>query len=154
MKLKKTSSRRLLYLLTIVIVGLLGLLVSNARLKFYKDTQDANQKFLSIHLKQDTEAARYYFYANYRPNTDYIERSFVTGNNATFINVCQKSCALLRGEEILKVCNNLSSKYKFRQYRVYNCSLKITLENDQPLKCKAIDNELFNIFCDRFIASL
>ena len=154
MKLKKTSPRRLLYLLAIVIISLLGLLVNNARLQFYRDTQKANKEFLSTHLKQDTEAARYYFYANYRPNTDYIEKANNIGSNATFINICQKSCALLRGREVLKACGDLSSEYKFKQYRVYNCSLKITLENDQPLKCEAIDNEFFNIFCDKFIASL
>ena len=154
MKLKKTSPRRLLYLLAIIITCLLGLLVNNARLQFYENKQEVDQKFLSTHLKQDTEAAQYYFYANYRPNTDYIEKVNNIGINATFINICQKSCALLRGKEILKVCNNLSSKYKFKQYRVYNCSLKVTLENDQPLKCEAIDNELFNIFCGKVIASL
>ena len=154
MKLKKTSPRRLLYLLAIIIIGLLGLLVNNARLQLYRDTQKANKEFLSTHLKQDTEAAQYYFYANYRPDTDYIERANNIGSNATFINVCQKSCALLRGKEILKICNNLSSKYKFKQYRVYNCSLKVSLENDQPLKCEAIDKELFNILCGKVIASL
>ena len=157
MKLKKTSPRRLLYLLAIVIIGLLGLLVNNARLKFYKDVQEANQKFLSTHLKQDTEAAQYYFYANYRPNTDYIEKVNNIGSNATFINICKKeSCALLgvNKKELLKACNGLSSKYYFNQHRVYNCSLKISLENDQPLKCKAIDNQLFNIFCGKVVASL
>ena len=125
MKLRKTSPRRLLYLLVIVIIGLLGLLVNNARLKFYKDTQKANQKLLSINLKQDTEAAQYYFYANYRPDTNYIERQAAKGDNATFINICQKSCALFRGKEFLNVCGDLSSEYKFKQYRVYTCSLKI-----------------------------
>ncbi len=154
MKLKKTSPRRLLYLLAIVIIGLLGLLVNNARLQFYQDTQKANKEFLSTHLKQDTEAARYYFYANYSPDTDYIERVNTIGSNATFINVCQKSCALLRGKELLKACGDLSSEDKFNQYRIYTCSLKITLENDQSLKCEAINNQSFNILCDTFIASL
>ena len=154
MKLKKTSPRRLLYLLAIITTCLLGLLVNNARLKFYKDSKEADQKFLSTHLKQDTEAAQYYFYANYRPNTDYIEKINNIGNNATFINICQKSCALFKGKYLLKACEDLSSEYKFKQYRVYNCSLKVSLENNQPLKCKAIDNELFNIFCGKVIASL
>ena len=154
MKLRKTSSRRLLYLLAIVIIGLLGLFVNNARLKMYKDMDTADQKFLSTHLKQDTEAAQYYFYANYRPKTDHIEMTNTKGSNATFINVCQNSCALFRGKELLKACGDLSSEYKFKQYRVYNCSLKVTLENDQPLKCEAIDKELFNIFCGKVIASL
>ena len=154
MKLKKTSPRRLLYLLAIIITCLLGLLVNMARLKFYQDIDKADKKLLSTHLKQDTEAARYYFYANYRPNTDYIETANTIGSNATFINVCQNSCVLFRGKELLNVCENLSSNYKFKQYRVYNCSLKVTLENDQPLKCEVIDNELFNIFCGKVIASL
>ena len=154
MKFKKTSPRRLLYLLTIITIGLLGLLCNNARLKMYSDMDIADQKFLSTHLKQDTEAAQYYFYANYRLNTDYIERANTISNIATFINICQNSCALLKGKEILKACNDLSSEYQFNRYRVYNCSLKVTLENDQPLKCEAVDRELFNIFCGKVIASL
>ena len=154
MKLPKTSPRRLLYLLAIIITCLLGLLVSNARIEMYKAFKVAHKKFLSTHLKQDTEAAQYVFYAKYRPNTDYIERVNNIGSNATFVNVCQVQCDLFKGREILKVCNNLSSKYKFKQYRVYNCSLKVTLENDQTLKCEAIDKELFNIFCDKLTASL
>ena len=154
MKFKKTSPRRLLYLLTIVTIGLLGLLCNNARIKMYSDMDIADQKFLSTHLKQDTEAAQYYFYANYRLNTDYIERANTISNIATFINVCQTQCDLFKGKEILEVCGQLSSEYQFNQYRVYNCSLKVTLENDQPLKCEAIDKELFNIFCGKVIASL
>ena len=154
MKFKKTSPRRLLYLLTIITIGLLGLLCNNARLKMYSDMDIANQKFLSTHLKQDTEAAQYYFYANYRLNTDYTERANTISNIATFINVCQTQCDLFKGREILEVCGQLSSEYQFNQYRVYNCSLKVTLENDQPLKCKAVDRELFNIFCGKVIASL
>ena len=154
MKFKKTSPRRLLYLLTIVTIGLLGLLCNNARIKMYSDMDIADQKFLSTHLKQDTEAAQYYFYANYRLNTDYIERANTISNIATFINVCQTQCDLFKGKEILEVCGQLSSEYQFNQYRVYNCSLKVTLENDQQLKCEAIDKELFNIFCGKVIASL
>ena len=154
MKLKKTSPRRLLYLIAIVAIGLLCLFVNNARLQFYKDAQQANQKLLSTHLKQDTEAAQYVFYAKYRPDTDYIARVNNTGSNATFINVCQAQCDLFKGKEILEVCNQLSSQYKFNKYRVYNCSLKVTLENDQSLKCEAIGRKLFDIFCGKVIASL
>ena len=156
-KFKKTSPRRLLYLLAIIITCLLGLLVNKARLQFYKDSKEADQKFLSTHLKQDTEAARYYFYANYRLDTDSMKRANTIGQNASFINICKKeSCALLgvNKKELLKACNGLSSKYYFNQHRVYNCNIKVTLENDQPLKCEAIDNEIFNLFCNKFIASL
>ena len=157
MKLKKTSSRRLLYLLAIVVIGLLGLICNNARLKMYSDMDISHQKFLSTHLKQDTEAARYYFYANYRPNTDYLEATNTIGHNATFINICKKeSCTLLgvNKKELLKACNGLSSKYYFNQHRVYNCNINVTLENDQPLRCKAIDRKLFEVFCGKVIASL
>ena len=154
MKLKKTSPRRLLYLLTIVVIGLLGLICNNARLKMYKDMNIADQKFLSTHIKQDTEAAQYVFYAKYRPNTDYISRVNNTGSNATFVNVCQAQCDLFKGRELLEVCGQLSSQHQFNKYRVYNCSLKVTLENDQPLKCEAIDRKLFKIFCGKVIASL
>ena len=153
-KFKKTSSRRLLYLLTFVVIGLLVLICSNARLKMYEGMDIANKKFLSTHLKQDTEAAQYVFYAKYRLDTDYIARINNTGRNAIFINVCQGQCDLFKGKEILEVCDQLSSKYRFNQYRVYNCSLKITLENDQPLRCEAIDRKLFNIFCGKVIAFL
>ena len=154
MKLKKTSPRRLLYLLAIVIIGLLGLLVNNARLQFYENKQEADYEYLSINLNQDTEAAQYYFYANYSPDTDYIAKENAKDDNATFINVCQKSCALFKGKELLKACEDLSGEYKFKQYRVYTCSLKITLENDQQLKCEAINTQIFNLLCDNFIASL
>ena len=157
MKLPKTSPRRLLYLLVIIITCLLGLLVNNARLQFYKDINQANKEYLSTHLKQDTEAARYYFYANYKLDTDSIEKANIIGQNATFINVCKKeSCALLgiNKKELLKACNDLSSNYYFNQHRVYACNVKVTLENDQPLRCEAINNETFNLFCNKFIASL
>ena len=154
MKFKKTSSRRLLYLLAIVVVGFLGLFCSNARIAFYKARGVAEKIYLSTHLKQDTEAAQYVFYAKYRPNIDYIERVNNTGSNATFVNVCQTQCDLFKGKELLDVCHRLSSKSQFSNYRVYNCSLKVTLENDQPLRCKAIDRKLFNIFCGKIIASL
>ena len=154
MKLKKTNPRRLLYLLAIVVIGLLGLFCSNARIAFYKAKEISEKIYLSTHIKQDTEAAQYVFYAKYRPNTDYISRVNNTGSNATFVNVCQVQCDLFKGKEILEACNRLSSQHQFNKYRVYNCSLKVSLENDQPLKCKAIDNKLFNIFCGKVIASL
>ena len=154
LKLRKTSPKRLLYLVAIVIICSLGLLCSNARIEMYKAFKVAHKKFLSTHLKQDTETAQYYFYANYRLNTDYIARVNNTGSNATFINVCQAQCNLFKGRELLKACEDLSSEYKFKQYRVYTCSLKITLENNQPLKCEAINNQIFNLLCDNFIASL
>ena len=157
MKLPKTSPRRLLYLLGAFIACFLLFFVSKARLQFYQDIKKANKAFLSTHIKQDTEAAHYYFYANYRPNTDYIEAANTIGHNATFINICKnESCALFGGNkyEMLRACNKLSSKDSFSQYRVYTCNVKVTLENDQPLQCDAIDNRAFNAFCDRFIASL
>ena len=154
MKLPKTSLRRLLYLITIITACLLGLLVSNARLQFYRDTHKANQKLLSTHLKQDTESAQYYFYANYRLDTDNIEKFSTLGSNATFINVCKDSCALFKGKELLKSCSDLSSQYQFDKHRVYKCNVKVTLENDQPLRCEAIDNRTFNIFCGNYIAFL
>ena len=154
MKLPKTSHRRLLYLLAVIIISCLGLFLNRAWLKMQEDEYEADHKLLSTHLKQDTETAQYYFYANYRPNTNYIDKFSVMGQNATFINICQKSCILFRGKEVLTACKDLSGKYKFNQYRVYTCSLKVTLENDQPLKCEAINNQRFNNICDKFIASL
>ena len=154
MKLRKTSPRKLLYLLAIFITGCLGLFVNKAWLKMHRDTDKADQRLLSTHLKQDTEAAQYYFYANYRPKTDYIDKTSAMGNKATFINICQKSCILLRGKEVLSACRDLSGEYTFKKYRVYTCSLRITLENDQPLKCEALNNQRFNVVCDKFIASL
>ena len=151
LKFKKTSPRRLLYLVAIAIIGLLALFCNNARLKLYKNIDIANEAFLSTHLKQDTEQARYVFYAKYRLNTDYIERTATTGSSVTFINVCQARCDLFKDtNEFLKLCNELSSEYRFGQYRVYNCTVKVTLENDQPLMCKAIDNGTFKSFCNNF----
>ena len=152
MKLPKTSPRRLLYLLAIIIACLLGLFVSNARLRFYESKQEANHKLLSTHLKQDTEAAQYDFYANYRPDTDYIERTNAIGQKATFINVCQSSCALFKGRDVAELCSDLYSSDKFSEYRVYHCSVKITLENDQPLKCEAINWNTFKASCNLQVA--
>ena len=153
LELRKTSPRRMLYLVAIAIGCSLGLLCHQAWLKLYRDNHKADQAFLSTHLKQDTEAARYAFYANYSPKTDYINNASFIDSNATFLNVCNNNdtCALLTDrKDILNVCSQLSSKYRFRQHRVYNCNVKVTLENDQPLTCKAINRDTFDNFCSRF----
>ena len=151
-KLKKTSCRRMLYLLAIVVICSLGLLCSNARIAFYKAYKASEKKFLSTHLEQDTEAAQYDFYANYRPNTNYIEVANAVGRNAIFINVCQTSCALFKGNDVVELCSDLYSNDKFNEYRVYHCSVKVTLENDQPLKCEAINWSTFKASCNLKIA--
>ena len=147
-KLKKTSSRRLLYLLAIVVIGLLGLFCSNARIAFYKAKEISEKIYLSTHLKKDTEAARHYFYANYRPKTNYIEQTNKVGVQATFINVCQTSCVLFKGSDALQLCDDLYSNNKFNKYRVYHCSVRVTLENNQPLKCEAINWNTFKASCN------
>ena len=152
MKLKKTSPRRLLYLIAIVVTCSLGLLCSNARIAFYKAYRTAEKKFLSTHLEQDTKAAQYDFYANYRPNTNYIEQANAIGHNAIFINVCQTSCALLKGSGVMQLCSDLYNNDKFNKYRVYHCSVKVTLENDQPLKCEAISWSTFKASCNLQVA--
>ena len=148
MKLKKTSSRRLLYLLAIVVIGLLGLFCSNARMAFYKAKEFSEKIYLSTHLKKDTEAAQYYFYANYRPKTDYIEQKNKVGVQESFFNVCQASCALFNSSDAMQLCSDLYSNDKFGKYRVYHCSVKVTLENDQPLKCEAINWDTFKASCN------
>ncbi len=152
LKLKKTSRRRMLYLLAIVVICSLGLLCSNARIAFYKAYRTAEKKFLSTHLEQDTKAAQYDFYANYRPNTNYIEQVNAVGRNAIFINVCQASCTLLKGSGVMQLCSDLYSDDKFNEYRVYQCSVRVTLENDQPLKCEAISWRTFKSSCNLKIA--
>ena len=157
LKLRKTCPRRMLYLMAITIGCSLALICHQAWLKLYRDNHKVDQVFLSTHLKQDTEAARYAFYANYRPKTDHINSASLTGSKATFLNVCNKndSCALLSNrKDILKVCSQLSSKYKFKQHRVYYCNVIVTIENDQPLNCEVIDRYGFNNFCSKFIASI
>ena len=154
MKLRKTSPRRLLYLVAIAICGLLGLLCSKAWLKMYKDSDKADQVYLSTHLKQDTELARYAFYANYRPKTDYIKNTALIGSNASFLNVCADNCFLLSNKkDLLNICSKLSAKYRFDQHRVYNCNITVTLENDQPLNCKAINRDIFTKFCSNLALS-
>ena len=152
LKLRKTSPRRLLYLLAIVIICSLGLLCSNARITFYKAYKAAEKKFLSTHLKQDTQAAQYYFYANYRLKTDYIEQANRIGLQESFFNVCQGSCILLKGSDALQLCEDLYSDDQFNKYRVYHCSVRVTLENNQPLKCEAINWRTFKTSCDLRIA--
>ena len=52
-----------------------------------------------------------------------------------FLNICNTaSCRLIGGlEPTKKVCNNeLSTSRTFHKYRVYSCSLKITVENNEP----------------------
>ena len=157
MKLKKTSPRRMLYLTALAICCSLGLFCHQAWLKLYRDNHKADKAFLSTHLKQDTEAARYAFYANYSPKTDYIKSKSLIGRNATFLNVCNNNdtCILLADrKKILNVCSQLSSKYKFGQYRVYHCNVIFTLENDKPLNCEAINRHRFNGLCNKFIASI
>ena len=152
MKLPKTSRRRMLYLVAIVVICSLGLLYSNARITFYKAYKVAEKKFLSTHLKQDTKAAQYYFYANYRPKTDYIEKTNSVGITEHFFNVCQTSCALFEGDNAMKLCSDLYSNDQFNKYRVYHCSVKVTLENDQPLKCEAISWDTFKASCSLRVA--
>ena len=156
MKLKKTSLRRLLYLLAIAVICSLGLLCSNARIAFYKAYKKAEKIYLSTHLNQDTEAARNFFYSEYRVNTDYIENNLDSiGNKATFINVCRTtSCALFKGYETGQLCNDISTNDKFDKYRVYFCNVKVTLENDQPLKCEPINWNIFRASCDNSFAKL
>ena len=93
-----------------------------------------------------------FFYAQYRLDTDYIERTNSVGTQEEFFNVCQTSCALLRGNDAVQVCTNLYSNDKFDKYRVYYCSVKVTLENDQPLKCEAINWDTFKTSCDIQVA--
>ena len=157
LKLRKTCPRRMLYLVAIAIGCSLGLLCHQAWLKLYRDNHKVNQAFLSTHLKQDTQAARYAFYANYSPKTDYIKSKSLIGRKATFLNVCNTNdtCSLISDrKDILNVCSQLSNKYKFKQHRVYHCNVIVTVENDQPLNCKAIDRYKFNNFCSKFIAFL
>lgn len=156
MKLPKTCPRRLLYLSAIVAICSLGLLCSNARIAFYKAYKKAEKNYLSTHLKQDTQAARQFFYSEYRVNTDYIENhSDSIGAKATFINVCKTSCALLRGyNETQKLCNDITTYNQFDKYRVYFCNVKVSLENDQPLTCEAINWNTFKASCDSRIAKI
>ena len=153
MKLKKTNYRRLLYLISTVIIGLIALAVSNARLLFYKEADKAERVYLSTHLKLDQDRAGYLFDANYRIQSDYLaSHSNMIGQHATFINVCTNGCALLRGnEEILEACGFIS-RDRFKKYRVYFCNVKITLENDQPLTCEPINYQNFKKLCSLMIA--
>ena len=154
MKLPKTSPRRMLYLLAITVICSLGLLCSNARIAFYKAYKKAEKIYLSTHLKQDTEEARQFFYSEYRVNTDYIEDHLDSiGSRATFVNVCQKSCALLRGyNETQRLCHDIPTHNEFDKYRVYFCNVEVTLENDQPLTCEAVNWNTFKASCDFRVA--
>ena len=111
-----------------------------------------NKKLLSTNLDLDTEKAQKVFYAKYRLNTDYIENTNSIGSKEEFFNVCQASCGLFRGKEAYELCDDLPISTKFNKYRVYYCTIRVTLENDQPLKCEAINWDTFKTSCNSRIA--
>ena len=150
--MKKVRYRKLFYLLAIAVICIIGLIYSDARLKMLSAIDMANKKFLSSDLKQDTEEAQKFFYARYRPDTDYIERTNSVGMKDYFFNVCQASCALFKGSDAEQLCADLYSNDKFDKYRVYYCSVEVTLENDQPLMCEAISWRTFKTSCDLQVA--
>ena len=59
-------------------------------------TERADKKLLSTNLKLDTEKAQKVFYAQYRLDTDYIEKTNSVGSKEEFFNVCQASCGLFQ----------------------------------------------------------
>ena len=146
--MRKTKPRRLFYLLAIAVICILGLIYNSGRLMMLEAAERANKKLLSTNLKLDTEIAQKFFYAKYRLDTDYIEKTNSIGSNEEFFNVCQSSCGLFRGREASKLCNDLQSSTKFSKYRVYFCTVRVTLENDQPLRCEAINWDTFKTSCD------
>ena len=150
--MRKTKPRRLFYLLAIAVICILGLIYNSGRLMMLEAAERANKKLLSTNLRLDTEKAQKFFYAQYRLDTDYIERTSAIGTQEEFFNVCQTSCFLFRGNDAVQLCSDLYSNDKFNQYRVYHCTVKVTLENDQPLKCEAINWDTFKTSCDIQVA--
>ena len=69
-----------------------------------------------------------------------------------YLNLCNRaSCRLIGGlEPTLDVCNKeLSTSRGFHKYRVYSCSLKITVENDKPMDCTRVNWSDIKGFCEK-----
>ncbi len=150
--MRKTKPRRLFYLLAIAVICILGFIYNSGRLMMLEATERADKKLLSTNLKLDTEKAQKVFYAQYRLDTDYIEKTNSVGSKEEFFNVCQASCGLFRGRDASKLCNDLQSSTKFSKYRVYFCTVRVTLENDQPLRCETINWDTFKSSCNLQVA--
>ena len=74
------------------------------------------------------------------------------GKIERYLNICNTaSCRLIGGlEPTIKVCNNeLSTSRTFHKYRVYSCSLKITVENDEPMDCTRVNWSDVKGFCEK-----
>ena len=62
------------------------------------------------------------------------------------------SLTKFRGHETRRLCNDISTHNEFDKYRVYFCNVKVSLENNQPLKCEAINWNTFKASCDFRVA--
>lgn len=148
MKMRKTSSRRLLYLLAIVMACTLGLIYSDARIAFYKAYKASEKIFLSTHLKKDTETLQMVIYKNYNINHEQILRT--GGNVESFLGVCrgEEDCRLLKRYRAMKACKDIISNNTFDTFRVYHCWTKPNLEFTNLLKCSPLTFRDFEGFCE------
>ena len=79
-------------------------------------------------------------------------RDKTVGTFERFINICDRAtCRVISGlNPTIDVCNKeLSTSRTFHKYRVYSCSLKITVENNEPMNCTRVNWSDVKGFCEK-----
>lgn len=151
---RKTTRRRMLYLLGILSAVGLWSLYNYGKHRWYEALDISDQVQVLLHIKDDTYAAQKAFDTIYRMDTEYVSKHNKINKREYFLNVCRETSCQLHASPIFRICKRLSKLSWFKEHRVYSCSLKITLENDQLLKCKPIKYRAFTASCDHAIAQL
>ena len=116
------------------------------RAKFNSDQEKSFDKTFQI----DMNTGRKSYDSVFDPDEAIREKRI--GKIERYFNICNSvSCRLIGGLEPTRdVCNNeLSTSRKFHKYRVYSCSLKITLENDEPMDCTRVVWSSVKGLCER-----
>ncbi len=150
------NPRQFMYLLAVLVVVWLHafyLIYENNYLKakFKSDQKIANQeKILDKTFQIDINTARRSYDSIFDPDEAIKNNKIDTLER--FLNICNSaSCRLIGGlEPTKKVCNKeLSTSREFHKYRVYSCSLKITVENDEPMDCTRVNWSDIKGFCEK-----
>ena len=148
--------RQFMYLWALVIISWLGagyMIYKNkhqiAEIKYEREMERLEYS-QTKRYKVDVDTAREAYDKSFDP--DEAVRDDRIGKMDRFLNMCNSaSCRIVSGPEpTLDVCNNeLSSSSKFHKYRVYSCSIKVSLENDEPMNCDKVTWNELKVFCER-----
>ena len=122
----------------------------------YLDAQDKAEKeqerleySLDERVQRDTQTGRMAYDNLFDP--DEVIRDHRVGKTEKYLNVCdQASCQIMSGTEpVFDICHHkLSTSRKFHKYRVYSCTIKVTVSNDQPVECVPMTWQVFKQYCD------